>query len=302
LVEYPNVPASIHQENVDQIVVVDRIGDSNKIASGATRFTKNPKELLIAKQASDIITNSPYFKDGFSFQTGSGGSSLAVTRFLEVKMQAEDIKASFALGGITKPMVTLHEKGLIKHLYDVQSFDLVAAESMKKNLKHHEISASQYANPHTLGCMVNKLDIIILSALEVDKNFNVNVMTGSDGRLMGASGGHSDTAAAANLTIIVAPLVRGRIPTLVDKVDTIITPGTSVDVVVTERGIAINPQRQDLMACYDKSGLNIRSIQELVDEAKAIVGPKKAIVHGDKTIAVVEYRDGTIIDEIKEVK
>jgi citrate lyase alpha subunit len=33
-----------------------------------------------------------------------------------------------------------------------------------------------------------------------DTDFNVNVMTGSNGVLRGASGGHSDTAAGADLT------------------------------------------------------------------------------------------------------
>lgn len=302
LVDYPNTPASIHQENVDQIVLVESIGDSSKIASGATRFTKNPKELLIAKQASQIIIDSPYFTNGFSFQTGSGGSSLAVTRFLEKAMEEKDISASFALGGITKPMVSLHEKGLIKHLFDVQSFDLTAAVSMKRNINHHEISASQYANPHTLGCMVNKLDVVILSALEIDKDFNVNVITGSDGRIMGASGGHSDTAAAAKLTIIVAPLTRGRIPTVVEKVDAIITPGTSVDVLVTDRGIAINPNRKDLVECFSNTDLNIVSVEDLVLTAERITGKRKALQHSDQTIAIVEYRDGTVLDEIKAIK
>ncbi|MCH4890683.1 citrate lyase subunit alpha [Acidaminobacter sp. JC074] len=301
LVDYPNTPASINQMNVDQVVVVDRIGDSSKIASGATRFTKNPKELLIAKRASEVIINSDYFKEGFSFQTGSGGSSLAVTRFLEEAMKSRKITASFALGGITQPMVSLHEKGLIKQLYDVQSFDLSAAESIKKSPLHHEISASLYANPHTMGCMVNRLDVVILSALEIDKHFNVNVMTGSDGVIMGASGGHCDTAAAASLTIIVAPLTRGRIPTVVEKVDTIITPGESVDVLVTDRGIAVNPRRQDLVECFNKSHLPIKPIEGLVAEAEAIVGPKQEIQHNKQTVAIVEYRDGSVIDEIKGI-
>jgi citrate lyase subunit alpha/citrate CoA-transferase len=56
----------------------------------------------------------------------------------------------------------------------------------------------------------------MLSALEIDTDFNVNVMTGSNGVLRGASGGHS-AAAGADLTIITAPLVRGRIPCVVEK-------------------------------------------------------------------------------------
>ncbi len=65
--------------------------------------------------------------------------------------------------------------------------------------------------------------------------------------LRGASGGHSDTAAGADLTIITAPLVRGRIPCVVEKVLTRVTPGASVDVLVTDHGIAVNPARQDLI-------------------------------------------------------
>lgn len=302
LVEYPNMPASISQKQVDQIVVVDQIGDSAKISSGATRFTKNPKELLIAKSACDVIINSPYFKDGFSFQTGSGGSSLAVTRFLRDEMIKNEFTASFALGGITKPMVELHEEGLIKNLFDVQSFDLDAAQSIKRNPNHHEIDASLYANPHNKGCMTNKLNVVILSALEIDTDFNVNVMTGSDGKFMGASGGHCDTAACADLTIIVAPLTRGRIPTIVKNVHTIITPGSSVDVLVTDRGIAVNPLRSDLVELFKKKKLNLVTVNELELLASKVVGPKAEINHTDKIVGIVEYRDGSVIDVIREVK
>ncbi|STV96256.1 citrate lyase subunit alpha [Klebsiella michiganensis] len=86
-------------------------------------MTSNPRELLIARQAAKVIEHSGYFKDGFSLQTGTGGASLAVTRFLEDKMRRNNITASFGLGGITGTMVDLHEKGLIKALLDTQSFD-----------------------------------------------------------------------------------------------------------------------------------------------------------------------------------
>ena len=83
---YPNTPASIKQTQVDYIVQVDEVGNPDKIGSGATRFTKDPKELKIAKTVNDVIVNSEYFKNGFSFQTGSGGAALAVTRFLRTAM------------------------------------------------------------------------------------------------------------------------------------------------------------------------------------------------------------------------
>ncbi|PAB57959.1 citrate lyase subunit alpha [Anaeromicrobium sediminis] len=302
LVPYPNMPASIFQTDVDYVVKIDEIGDPMGIASGATRYTKNPKELLIAKRASEVIKNSGYFKDGFSFQTGSGGISLAVARFLKEYMKESDIRAKFALGGITKPMVEMHEERYIENLFDVQTFDLAACESILKNEKHYEIDASQYANPHNKGCVANKLDIVILSALEIDKDFNVNVITGSDGVIMGASGGHCDTAAGSKMSVIVAPLIRGRIPTVVDKVNTIITPGETVDVLVTDRGVVVNPNRTDLIERLKNASINLVTMEYLKDEAQKLVGKPKEIEYDDKIVALVEYRDGTIIDVIKKVK
>ena len=302
LVDFPNMPASISQTNVDYVVKIDKIGDPAGIASGATRYTKNPKELLIAEYASKVITESEYFKDGFSFQTGTGGAALAVSRFLRDKMIEKGIKASFALGGITKPMVEMHEEGLIKHIFDVQGFDLSAVQSIDKNKMHHEIDASFYANPHNKGCIANKLDVVVLSALEIDTNFNVNVMTGSEGVIRGASGGHSDTAACAKLTVIVSPLIRGRIPCVVDSVNTVITPGDSIDVLVTEIGIAINPARTDLIERFKNINIPVFTILELKDKIESVVGIPDKIEYEDKVIGIVEYRDGSIIDVIKKVK
>jgi citrate lyase subunit alpha/citrate CoA-transferase len=301
LMPYPNTPISIPQTDVDYVVEVDAIGDPNGIASGATRFTKNPKELLIAEYAAKVITGSPYYKEGFSFQTGTGGSSLAVSRFLRDKMVADNIKASFALGGITNAMVELMKEGLVEKIIDVQDFDHPSAISLGENANHYEIDANMYASPLSKGAVINNLDICILSALEVDTNFNVNVMTGSDGLIRGASGGHCDTAAAAKMSMILSPIVRGRIPTFVENVNTVITPGESIDVVVTEIGIAINPARQDLMDAFKDSGIPQYTIKELQEKAYAITGTPDDIVYGDKTVALIEYRDGTIIDVVKNV-
>jgi len=301
LVNYPNTPISIPQHYVDYVVVVDEIGDPEGIAKGATRFTKNPKELLIAEYASKVITNSPYFKDGFSFQTGTGGSSLAVTRFLREAMIKNEIKGSFALGGITNAMVELLEEGLVDKILDVQDFDYSSAQSMSRNEKHYEIDADMYASPFNKGAVINMLDVCILSALEIDTDFNVNVLTGSDGIIRGASGGHSDTASAAKMSMVISPLIRGRIPTIVEKVNTVITPGTSVDVVVTEVGIAINPNRQDLIEHFKDIKVPILTMEELKEKAYSIVGEPKPIQYGEKLVALVEYRDGTVIDTVYNV-
>ncbi|OTN77516.1 citrate lyase, alpha subunit [Enterococcus sp. 8G7_MSG3316] len=301
LVPFPNTPISIPQTDVDYVVQVDAIGDPAGIAKGATRFTKNPKELLIAEYAAKVITNSPYYKQGFSFQTGTGGAALAVSRFLREAMIKDDIKASFALGGITNAMVELLEEGLVEKLIDVQDFDHLSAISLGKNANHYEIDANMYASPLSKGSFINQLDTAILSALEVDTDFNVNVITGSDGVIRGASGGHSDTSMACRMSLVIAPLVRGRIPTVVDTVNTIVTPGSSIDVIVTEVGIAINPARQDLIDSFKKLDIPQYTIDELKEKAYSIVGEPEPIKYGDKTVALIEYRDGSIIDVVKNV-
>lgn len=302
IVSYPNTPASIKQTQVDYVVKVDKVGDPDKIGSGATRFTKDPKELKIASTVNDVIVNSPYFKQGFSFQTGSGGAALAVTRYLRQAMLDNKITASFALGGITKPTTDLLKEGLVDKVMDVQDFDKGAAESMHSNPNQQEINASWYADPDNKGAMVDQLDVAILSALEIDTKFNVNVMSGSDGVIRGAIGGHQD-AGTAKLTIISAPLVRGRIATVVPDVTTVVTPGDSVDVLVTEYGIAINPKRKDLQASLSNlPGVPVFTIEELQQLAEKKVGTPKPLAFTDRTVALIEYRDGTIIDTIKEVK
>ncbi|BBM19387.1 putative citrate lyase, alpha subunit [Enterococcus avium] len=301
LMPFPNTPISIPQTDVDYVVEIDAIGDPQGIAKGATRFTKNPKELLIAEYAAKIITNSPYYKNGFSFQTGTGGASLAVSRFIREAMIKDDIKAGFALGGITNAMVELAEEGLVEKIIDVQDFDHASALSLAKNANHYEIDANMYASPLSKGSVINQLDIAILSALEIDTDYNVNVITGSDGVIRGASGGHSDTSMACQMSMIIAPLVRGRIPTVVDTVNTVVTPGTSVDVVVTELGVAINPNRQDLIEHFKKIDVPQFSIEELKEKAYSIVGEPMPIQYGDKVVALIEYRDGSIIDVVKNV-
>jgi len=301
LEDYPNMPASISQDQVDSIVMFDEVGDPSKIGEGATRMTTNPKELLLARRTSKVIENSGLFKDGFSIQTGTGGASLATTIFLSEKMKEQGITASFGLGGITGTMVSMLKQGLIKKLLDVQSFDEFAAKSLGENPNHIEISANEYANPSSKGTAIKQLDVVVLSALEIDKDFNVNVITGSKGLLRGASGGHSDTAAEAKLSIIVAPLTRGRIPTIRTRVNTIVTPGDSVDVVVTDQGIAVHPRNVELKKRLIDAGLTIVDIEELHERAINLCGQPTAIKHTDKVVAQIRYRDGSIIDEVKQL-
>jgi citrate lyase subunit alpha/citrate CoA-transferase len=158
-----------------------------------------------------------------------------------------------------------------------------------------------YASPFSKGAVINQLDTAILSALEVDTDFNVNVMTGSDGVIRGASGGHSDTSMACKMSLVISPLVRGRIPTFVEHVNTVVTPGSSVDIVVTEIGIAINPLREDLIEHFKTIDIPQFTIKELQEKAYSIVGTPDPIQYGDKVVALIEYRDGSLIDVVRNV-
>lgn len=300
LVSYPNAPWAIPEYDVDYIVLMEDIGDPKGIMSGATRYTKNPKELMIAETAAKVVESSGYLYDGFSMQMGSGGASLAAARFIRQMMLDKNIRCRFALGGITGQIAAMHEEGLIDRILDVQSFDLDAANSLKKNHFHHQIGATYYAS-HLFNAAVNQLDFVILSALEIDTNFNVNVLTGSDGVIRGAIGGHPDTAAGASLSIVVAPLCRGRIPCVIDKVNTICTPGSTVDVVVTEQGVAVNPNRPELAQKLQAAGIRLYTIHELKEKAEALVGKPDPIRYKDRTVGVVMYRDNTIIDVVREI-
>ena len=302
LVPYPNTTIEIDQTKVDYVLVVDAIGDPKGIVSGTTQITKNPIGLKIADLTAKFIEESGYLKDGMSFQTGAGGISLAVAKEVKDLMKEKNITGSFASGGITGYIVDMYKEGLFKALFDVQCFDLDAVKSLKENPAHIPMSAAMYGSGSGKGAVVDKLDIVILGATEIDTDFNVNVTTGSTGVIMGGSGGHSDTAAGSKLCIIVSQLVNSRISVVKDKVTTITTPGETVDVLVTERGIAINPLRKDLLEIFKDSSLPIKTIDELREIAVEMTGPEKPIEFDDKTIALVQYRDGRIIDEVKKIK
>lgn len=300
IVAYPNYPSDITEDYVNYILKVDSIGDKNGIVSGTTKVTKDPVGLKIAKDTLKVMKASGLLKDGFSYQSGAGGISLAVTDFLRDYMIKENIKGSFASGGITGYLTDMLEEGLFSSLYDVQCFDLKAIESIKKNANHLRMSGSEYGNPE-VSAVVDNLDVVILGATEIDLDFNVNVITGADGVLMGGSGGHQDTAAGAKMSIIVSKLFSSRLPVIKNRVDVIATPGTTIDVLVTERGIAVNPLRQDLIEKFKENGLNVMTIQELKAIADNFMGEPKEIKKKDRIIGYSEYRDGSILDEIHEV-
>jgi citrate lyase subunit alpha/citrate CoA-transferase len=300
LVPFPNYPADINMTKVDYVCVVDQIGIPEKIATGAAKPTTDVRKLMMADFCTQVVVNTPYFKNGFAYQTGVGGASIASAASLGKIMKERGIKMGFAVGGMTKGMCDLLDQGLVGKLLDTQDFDTAAVESMHRP-NHHRISAGAYANPFNKGAFVNKLDYVILGALEVDVNFNVNVVVGSDGKITGAQGGHPDAACGAKCTIVITPLLQGRIPAVCTNVTTVTTPGESVDVVVTDYGVAVNPKRQDLMeALKDCTSVPFYTIEELRDMAYAITGEPEPVRFGDRVVGIIEARDGTIMDVVRQ--
>ena len=301
LVSYPLGDFSISEEYVDYVVTVDAIGDPKGIVSGTTQITRDPVGLVMASVAAKVIEASGLLKEGFSFQTGAGGASLAAAKFLKEIMIKKGICGSFGLGGITGYMVQMLKEGCFKNLLDVQCFDLAAVESLRNDPRHREISAMHYASPGAKSAVVNSLDVVILGATEIDENFNVNVHTDSNGYIMGGSGGHSDAAAGAKLSMIIAPMFRARLPIVTDKVTCISTPGKDIDVLVTQGGVAVNPKNAELKEKLICAGLPIVDISELKEKTESITGKPQRLPKGDKVVAEIIGRDGNLLDKIYNV-
>ena len=303
LVPYPCCPKEISEDLVDYVVTVDSIGDPNGIATGAMKVTEDPDRLAIAQRAADFIEAAGYIKEGMSLQTGVGAISIAVADKVKEKMIEKKIVGSFGMGGITGYFVDMYHQGLFRALLDVQCFDLDAIKDIETNPGHMIMSASQYASPGNKGCAVNQLDIILLGGFEIDVDFNVNVNTGSNGVIMSSSGGNADTAAGSKLSIIVSDLMKKGNRCLVkDKVITVTTPGETVDVLVTDKGIAVNPRRTDILEKLKGTDLPLVDIHELYKMGQDLGAVDEHPEFEDRIVGVVEYRDGTVTDVIRQVK
>ena len=301
LVDYPLTDVSIDESYVDYVVKVDSIGERELIVAGNTKFSTDPLGLSIAKNATAAIEASGLLKDGFAFQTGGGGTSLSAAKFIKEVMVKNQVTGSFILGGINAPYVEMLEMGLFRTIFDCQCFDLEAVRSIKVNKNHQEISASWYANMLGKSCAASKLSAVVLGATEIDTDFNVNVHTDSNGIILGGSGGHTDIAYGAQMTVIVAPLMRARSAIIVDKVANLSTEGKNVDVLVTNEGIAVNPLRKDLWNNLEAAGCNLVDIHDLCERIQKITGIPKKLELKDKVVAKIVNHKGKVIDEIRQI-
>lgn len=302
LVAFPCIPWQIQGNYVDLVVVMDKIGNPAKIVSGTTEITKSPDRLRIAELAAQFVKAAGILRPGFSFQAGAGGTTLAFGIYLEQLMRESGIKARFVRGGSNKYLVQMLEQGLTDYILDGQTFDLDGVRSMRDNPRHVSTSPFTSYNYHGKGNFASMIDVVALGATEVDVNFNANVVTHSDGRLLHGIGGWQNCL-FGKCTMLMVPAFRDRIPVIVDEVTTLTGPGALIDVIVTERGIAINPLRADLLAAVEKSGLPIRSLAVLKQEIEEICGGAPAKPQRSNTpVAVVKWVDGTILDTIWKIE
>ncbi len=138
LVPFPCVPWQIQGQNVDYVVVLDKVGEPEKIISGTTKLTKSPDRLYIAELTAKFVQAAGIIKDGFSFQAGAGGTALAFAIFLKEMMKDAGVKARFIRGGSTKYLVEMLEEELTDYILDGQTFDLEGVRSMRENANHRQ--------------------------------------------------------------------------------------------------------------------------------------------------------------------
>jgi len=300
LVPFPCIPWQLQGNYVDYVVEVEKLGDPSQIVSGTTQITRSPDRLLLAELTARFCDAAGIVRDGFSFQSGAGGTSLAVGEYFRKIMKEKGIRARFARGGSNKYLVAMLEEGLVEYILDGQTFDLDGVRSMAENPAHVWTSPFTSYNYHGKGNFAGMVDVVILGATEVDLQFNANVVTHSDGLLLHGIGGWQNCLFSKTV-ILPVPLFRDRIPVIRDEVTTLCGPGELIDVIVTERGIAINPARTDLIEKTRGSGLPIRTIESLKADADRICGIPEPPELEDRVVAAIKWVDGTLLDVVHQV-
>lgn len=302
LVPFPCLPWQIQGNHVDFVVEVEQVGIPEKIVSGTTQVTRSPDRLLIAEYCARFVRDVGILREGFSFQAGAGGTALAFGIYLKQMMIEAGVKASFVRGGSNKYLVEMLEEGLTPVILDGQTFDLDGVRSMRENEGHQNTSPFTSYNYHGKGNFASMVDVVILGATEVDVGFDANVVTHTDGRLLHGIGGWQNCL-FAGCTILAVPSFRHRIPVVLDRVTTLCGPGELIDVIATERGLAINPRRADLVEAARGTDVPLIDVHDLKREVERLCGgPPQRPGPRDQVVAAIQWVDGTTIDCVRAVQ
>ncbi|MDZ7815335.1 MAG: citrate lyase subunit alpha [Planctomycetota bacterium] len=319
LLPAPLVPHPIDMRFVSHVVQVHTVGDSRGISTGSTdirRVKGDPARQAIADNVLKAMQAAGVIKDGFNFQIGSGAGLLVLKEMFGI-MRRNGIRAGFTTGGSMEYHVDLLEEGLISTFFDGQCFQPSARlfHSLINDPRHVEVSTSLYYDPSARQPAVGLMDVVVLGGSEVDRDFNVNTLTGYDGVLRTGIGGGPDAAAGGKLTVFALPLARvnrsGRsAPCVRERVTNVVTPGEVVSAVVTEEHIAVNencksPYLPALLENAEKHGLNLVKIDALaglaMDRARKLGKLMDEPVFTDDIIFVAQWRDGRLIDAVRRL-
>lgn len=300
-------------------------GGTTDIRAIESRLEKDPIAQTITDNVMRVINASGVIKDGINFQAGAGTVSLATIYKLATVLEKRGIRGGFSTGGLLPIHLEMLRKGLVSRLFDGQAFntDPGVFKSFAENPNHVTTTPWDFYAAFNSDRLVQHQNLAVLGALEIDRDFNANVLTGRNGIIRGGLGGAQD-AASSQLTIITTPLInaskstRTISPKIVPEVAVVTTVGSDVDVVVTEEAIAINPRSRSpyidqLRANAVASGLTVLSIEDLaalsLRKAQALhrANPGSILITElpqttDKVVAVVHDRWGRVSDVVRQVE
>jgi citrate lyase subunit alpha/citrate CoA-transferase len=308
---------SISMEHVDFVVPFERVGDAAGIGAGTLDLARimSPANLQVADRVMGLLGAAGLLRSGVAFQSGSG-ASLAILQRLSDHFAEHRLKASFTIGGITQIHVEMLRRGAVELILHGQCFQPTPEvfESLLTDPGHQEVTTSIYANLACKGTLTPLLDFSLLSCAEIDTAFNVNTVTGYDGRFVGGIGGGPNVG-RSKLTIIFTTLAgfsrrRGQsYPSIRERVNTVTMPGELVDLVITEEDAVVNPASRSpyldaLRANAPGAGISLISIEELAAKAKAKAGELGPLMPepdlSGEVVEIVKADDGSILDVVRQ--
>lgn len=293
----PLPQVDIPRQFVDAVVHFPEPGTPEGIASGTTVPLENSVTRAIGDLTAQIITAAGLMRRGMSLQSGAGGYSLGAVPIIGRAMASMGVRGGFLSGGTTGAHVKLLNAGVFDEILDVQCFDRQAVASSIHNPAHRMMTAAEYASPLHPSAVVDRLDVMLLGAVEVDHAFNVNVAASAEGQILGGPGGHPDTAQGASLSIVTTTLQGGGQPKIVPNVRCITTEGCDVDVIVTDQGFVVNPRRHDLLAALRGLAAPMLSVEDMSQLGAQGLPPTSRTSPRPGHI-VIEHRLGHLLDVI----
>ncbi len=299
----------IGMQHATDVVVVDSIGDNHGLDSGETVIQHiAPERLEALSYLVEVIRALRITDRKPCVQLGSGMGLAGINYLAEA-----GIDIDMMIGGVTKDLIAAVNAGIVTRLFNGQCFDRVSAITLKNQWSFTTpMDMFQYGSPYRAP-VTGLLDVGLLGAIEIDRQFDVNVSSFSNGIPAKAIGGHTDVARGAGVTIVQAPLHRKAYPIIRERVTTLSTPGRYfVDFIMTPNGMIVNDTAFNTNADRNhvlskeliNKGVPFLSMDEAIALAKTNASEFLQPVlpqFGDKIVGVVKYLDGSVLDSIYEI-